>query len=470
MGDIGLLDATAQAELVRTRQIDPTELIEAAIERIELLNPAINAVVTPMYDRARMDGATHSLRGPFGGVPFLLKDLIARYAGSPLTEGSAFLRDYVPDHDSELVTRIKQAGLVIVGKTNTPEFGILGTTEPRLFGPTRNPWDPSRSAGGSSGGAAAAVASGMVAMAHASDAAGSIRIPASCCGVFGFKPSEGRVSVDPARADTAAGLWTEHVITRSVRDSAAMLDAITGSVFEATPRTGSIRIAFSAKAPTGVPVHLDCIDAVRDAAHLCERLGHVVEEDAPPLSQEILTDAFDVVWTVCVAAAVEGWIRIIGRRPDGDELEPLTWALLELGSRRSGPDYLRALGQLQTLAREVARFHRGFDVWLTPTLAHPPPGLGWFDFSPDEPLRGYVRDSEFCAFTPLANFTGQPSMSVPLSWNREGLPIGVQFTARVGEDDLLLSLGAQLEEAREWAQRPPHVPGAAPDSSSQDGE
>jgi amidase len=464
-----LLDATALAELVRSSQVKPAELTEAAVARIERLNPAINAVIAVVPERI---AAPSDVEASFTGVPFVLKDLIDRLAGVPLTEGSAFLRSYVPTRNSELVERFERAGLGIIGKTNTPEFGILGTTEPRLFGATRNPWAIDRSAGGSSGGAAAAVAAGMAPMAHASDAAGSIRIPASCCGLFGLKPSRGRVPVDPERADVSSGLWTEHVITRSVRDSAALLDAISsprGAERHTHPAhvssfrdhvgqtTGSLRIGLSSAAPTGVPVHEDCVAAVRDAAALCEELGHRVHEAAPRVDPGGLSDAFDVVWTRGIATAIDGWTRIVGRDPEPDELEPLTWSLYEVGRGRSESAYARALGDLEHVVDQVDRFHQDLDLWLTPTLAHPPPPIGWFDHTPEEPLRGYVRDGEFCPFTPLANVTGQPAMSVPLFWNDDGLPIGVQFTARVGEEGTLFRMAAQLEEARPWAHRRPPV-------------
>ncbi len=300
MNDIALLDATAQAELVRTKQVKPAELLEAAIERIERVNPQINAVVTPMYDEARRVAEGNLPEGPFTGVPFVLKDLGAGYAGVRQTQGSEYLKDFVSPFDSELTSRYKRAGLIIAGKTNTPEFGLIPTTEPRLFGATRNPWNSEHSVGGSSGGSAAAVAAGIVPMAHANDGGGSIRIPASCCGLFGLKPSRARVPLGPLLGDMMGGLVCEHAVTRSVRDSAALLDATAGPelgdpyyappqerpyVEELTTAPGKLRIAFTARTATGTPLHEDCIAAVKDAATLCEELGHDVEEAEPPPDQ-----------------------------------------------------------------------------------------------------------------------------------------------------------------------------------------
>src|SRR5213594_4641005 len=289
MNDIALLDATAQAELVRSKQVKPIELLEATIERIERINPQINAVVTPMYEIARKTAEGPLPDGPFSGVPFLLKDLGAGYAGVRQTQGSEFLKDFVSPFDSELTARYKQAGLVIAGKTNTPEFGLVPTTEPRLFGASRNPWDVTRTTGGSSGGSAAAVAAGMVPLAHGNDGGGSIRIPSSCCGLFGLKPTRARNPLGPDFGDMFSGLVAEHALTRSVRDSASLLDATSGPdvgdpywapppsrpfLQEVGEDAGKLRIAFTTAAPSGVQIHLDCISAVNDAARLCSDLGH----------------------------------------------------------------------------------------------------------------------------------------------------------------------------------------------------
>jgi amidase len=470
--EIALLDATAQADLVRFAKVKPIELVDAAIARIERLNPTLNAVITPMFEQARSAARGPLPEGPFRGVPFLLKDLLASYAGVRLSAGSAFLQDFVPDHDSELVARLKRAGLVIIGKTNTPEFGLLPTTEPRLFGPSRNPWDLTRTTGGSSGGSAAAVAAGMVAMAHGNDGGGSIRIPASCCGVFGLKPTRARNPLGPDVGDTPGGLAVEHALTRSVRDSAALLDATAGpdvgdpycAPLQARPflqelgvNPGKLRIAFTTAAPTGVPIHADCIAAVHDAAKLCAELGHEVSEGAPTFDAERFATCFMMVWSVGCARAMEGNAILIGRRPAPQDFEELTWALAEKGRAVSAYQYLLAVGALQFIARQIARFFVDHDIWLTPTLAEPPLLLGTFDAQPDNPFHGLERATRFVPFTPICNVTGQPAMSVPLYWNGDGLPIGTHVVGRFGGEATLFRLASQLEMERPWSARHPKL-------------
>lgn len=466
------LDAIAMAELVAAGEVQPIELVDAAIERIERLNPKLNAVVTPLYDQARDTARSDLPAGPFRGVPFLLKDVLGFLAGVRHTSGSSYLRDFVPDHDSELVARFKKAGLVILGKTNAPELGILPTTEPRLFGPARNPWNPERSTGGSSGGAAAAVASGMAPMAHANDGGGSIRIPASCCGLFGLKPTRARNPLGPDLGDIMGGLVVEHALTRSVRDSAALLDATcgpeTGDPYWAPPRErpyreevtrdpGRLRIALTVAAPSGSAIHPDCIVAARDAAALCESLGHHVEEASPRVEPGLFGQSFIAVWAAGCAASIDGMAFLTGRAPTADQFEPLTWALYEMGRQVSGPNYVLAQTMLQRASRAVARFMKDYDVWLTPTLADPPLPLGSFDSPPGDPLAGLRRAQQFVPFTPIANATGQPAMSVPLVWNAEGLPVGVHFFGRFGDEATLFRLAAQLEAARPWRDRRPPV-------------
>ena len=470
--EFAALDATAQAELVRRKEVKPIELVEAAIKRIERINPEINAVITPMFDEARSAAQAELPEGPFAGVPFLLKDLLAAYAGVPMSSGSQFLKEFTPPRDSELTARHKRAGLVIVGKNNTPEYGILPTTEPLLFGPSRNPWDTTRHTGGSSGGSAAAVAAGLVPMAHANDGGGSIRIPASCCGVFGLKPTRARNPLGPDFGDMFSGFVSEHAVTRSVRDSAALLDATAGPMpgdpYYAPPQArlfseevgapvGQLRIALTTQTATGTPVHPDCVKAAHDAAALCAELGHEVAEAAPAINGELYLQSFMAIWSAGCAWTIDGFARLMGREPQEDQFEPGTWVLYQMGKKTKAADYLMALQWLQGLSREVAQFMTDYDIWLTPTLGAPPLPLGSFDAQPDDPLAGMKQATAFVPFTPLCNSTGQPAMSMPLYWNDEGLPIGTHFVGRFGDEATLFQLAAQLEEARPWAGRRPPV-------------
>ena len=472
MDDVAALDATAQAELVRRKEVKPIELVESAIARIERVNPELNAVITPMFDLARKAASGSLPDGPFTGVPFVLKDLLATYAGVRMAWGSAFMKDIVPDHDSELVARYKRAGLVILGKTNAPEFGILPTTEPHFFGSTRNPWNKEHSAGGSSGGSAAAVASGMVSIAHGNDGGGSIRVPASCCGLFGLKPTRARVPLGPDVGDAMGGLVIDHALTRSVRDSAALLDAVCGpdigDPYWAPPRArpyvqevgadpGKLRIAFTTQAATGTAVHADCVAAVQDAANLCADLGHRVEEKQPEIAGEMILGAFMVVYSAGIAENVDGAALLTGRAAAPGELEPLTIALAEMGRQQTAPTYLISIAILQRISRDFQRFFADYDVLLTPTLAEPPLPLGTLESPPDHPLFGIIRSGAYVPFTPICNITGQPAMSVPLYWNADGLPIGSHFVGRFGDEATLFRLAAQLEQARPWANRRPPV-------------
>jgi amidase len=470
MDDLLDRDATALAELVRNREVEPIELVDAAIARIEERNGALNAVITPLYEEARARASAPLPEGPFTGVPFLLKDVIATYAGARMTAGSAFLAGYVPKRDSTLVRRLKAAGLIVVGKTNTPEFGILPTTEPRVWGPTRNPWDKARSTGGSSGGSAAAVAAGMVPMAHASDGGGSIRIPASCCGLFGLKPTRARNPLGPDVGDIMGGFVVEHAVTRSVRDSARLLDATqgpdVGDPYSAPPLArpfaeevgadpGRLRIAFTSVSPTGAAVHPDCALALEDAARLCADLGHEVVPSTLEINTAIVTQAFMVVWAAGATATLAGAALAKGRAPTAADVEELTWALAEMGRQPTAGDYLMAVAVLQRVSRRIARYLEDHDLLLTPTLNEPPPLLGSFEPSSGDPLAGMHRAAAFASFTPMANFTGLPAMSVPLFWGADGLPIGAHFVARFGDEATLFRLAAQLERARPWGNRRP---------------
>ncbi|MCE9673162.1 amidase [Myxococcus stipitatus] len=467
------LDGTAQAELVRRREVTPLELVDAAIARIERCNPKLNAVVQTQFDAAREQAKGPLPEGPFTGVPFLLKDLLAAQRGQPLTGGSRFMKDFVPDHDSELVKRHLRAGLVVLGKTNTSELGLLPTTESALYGPCRNPWDVTRSAGGSSGGAAAAVASGMVPFAHASDGGGSIRIPASCCGLFGLKPTRGRNPTGPDLADAYHWLVADHAITRTVRDSAALLDATEGPdvgapVF-APPRSrpylmevgappGRLRIGLSLRNAMGAPVHPECLAAVATAARRLEGLGHsVIEANLHLPGEEDLGQHFMTAWAAGVVHGLEAAARRMGREPDPTEVEPFTWALYQFGLAQGLSGYLRSQEELLRFSRAFAHRFEEVDAWLLPTVTEPAPTLGSFATPPGEPLQPLFHAATFTPYCPMANMAGNPAMSVPLHWSPEGLPIGVQFIGRFGDEATLFRLAAQLEAAHPWTHRRPAV-------------
>jgi amidase len=463
--EIVWLDATAQAELVRQKEISAAELLECTIARIEKVNPKINAVIHTMFDQARSHVEASQNDGPFEGVPFLLKDVIAAYKGVPMTFGAKRFKEYTPDRHSELVNRFQKAGLNILGKTNVPELGFSSTTEPRFNGPTRNPWDTDRMAGGSSGGAAAAVAAGMVPMAHGSDTGGSIRIPASCCGVFGFKPTRGRNPLGPDFGDAMGGFLCEHALTRSVRDSAALLDATAGpslgDPYMAPPKTGfyldevstkprKLRIALFTE-----PSHPDCKAAAEHAATLCEELGHEVEEAAPKLDMRTLGRDFMTIFSSSAAWTADYLMQGQEEKLKPEDFEPQTWAMLEWGWKNSASDFMLAQTRLQQISREAAKFFEDYDMLLSPTLGEPPLPLGTLDPTPEKPLAGTFRAGKFIPFTSLANVTGQPAMSMPLHWNGDGLPIGVQFQAKFGDEMTLFQLAGQLEETDPWAHRRP---------------
>jgi amidase len=469
------MDATAQAELVRSGEASPAELAEAAIDRIESLNGELNAVIHPLFEKGLGAARGELPDGPFRGVPLLLKDLTAHSAGDPMHEGMKHLRDlgWSEDADTELVRRLRAAGFVILGRTNTPELGILPTCEPEAHGPTRNPWDAARSPGGSSGGSAAAVAAGMVAVAHAGDGGGSIRIPAAACGVVGLKPSRGRVSLAPEFGDVMTGLVAEHVVTRSVRDSAAVLDAIHGIApgdpyCAPTPERpyreevgadpGPLRIGLMTTAPAGqFEVHPDCIAAAKGTAGVLESLGHSTEASHPDAFDDpTYTERFIQRWTAGIAWNLDYWSRRTGQKVRPEGVEESTWALAELGRNFSGPEYLAALEYQQRAARDAAAWWEGgFDLLLTPTMGEPPTPLGAFEPEPDNPASALIRAIPTAGFTAFWNSTGQPGISLPLHWSEDGLPIGVQLVAPFGREDLLIRVAAQLEEARPWADRLP---------------
>jgi len=475
--DLAFLDATAQAELVRSGQVSPLELVDAAIERIERLNPRLNAVIHERFDQARAEAQGDLPDGPFRGVPFVLKDLDGYSAGDPYYGGTKFLRDHDwrPAHDSYLTERFRAAGLVCVGRTNSPELGLVPTTEPETYGPTRNPWDTGRSTGGSSGGSAAAVASGMVPLGHAGDGGGSIRIPASECGLVGLKPSRGRHSLGPEAGESWGGLVARLAVTRSVRDTAALLDAVQGAMpgdpYTAPPPRrpyvdelgadpGSLRIGLRVDAPAAVgDPHPDAVAAVESAAALLESLGHRVEVGSPAaLDDPEFVAYFINAYNSWVARDLERLGQAVGTPVTEADVEAGTWALAEAGRQVSATDYLAAVEYMHDFTRRVAGWwDGGFDLLLTPTIPEPPPVLGEFSGTPDNPLVGLFRSAEIVPFTAPFNTTGQPAVSLPLHWNADGLPIGVQLVSAYGREDLLVAVSAQLEAAAPWADRRPPV-------------
>jgi amidase len=468
--EVGKFDATAQAALVAAGEVSATELVESAIERIEALNPRLNAMVTSAYERAVAAAATGPT-GPFAGVPMLCKDLLLEIPGVGFTEGSRFLDGNVSTFESEMAARLRRAGLLVLGKTNTPEFGMAPACEPVLFGPTCNPWDVRFSTSGSSGGSAAAVAAGMVPIAHGNDLGGSIRYPASACGVFGLKPTRARNPLGPNYGDIIGGLACEHVLTRSVRDSAAVLDATAGPspgdpypaptserpfVAEVGADPGRLRIAFSRRTPEGPLGHPDCLAALDETLVLLDALGHNVHEVEDCGMTGEAASAIGKVVNVALSWIVAYWVRELGREPLPDELEPASWALRDAGDRVSAASYLLAVDELQRFARRFAAFFDGWDVWLTPTLSAPPLPIGEMTGTDDDPMRGLIRAGETIRYAGIiANITGNPAMSVPLAWNGAGMPIGMHFLAPFGNEATLFRLAGQLEVARPWADRWP---------------
>jgi amidase len=472
------LDATAQAELVRRKAVTPLELVDSAIAAIERLNPRLNAVITPLFDKAREQAKGSIPDGPFRGVPFLLKDLGAASGGDPFYMGMRLLREarFAAPYDSYLASKYKQAGFINLGKTNTPELGLNATTEPEAFGPSRNPWDTNRSTGGSSGGSAAAVAARLVPVAHANDGGGSIRIPASECGLVGLKPSRGRVSAGPDFGEIWHGLAIEGVVARSVRDSAAVLDAIAGNmpgdpysapaqarpfVRELQEAPLGLRIGLMKREPKGggAPLHRDCAAAVEDAAKLLGSLGHRVEESHPDgLDEEGINDRFTEVVAAHTVATLDLIGGLLGRKLNREDVEFWTASVNERGQKLSVSTYLTAIQWLQAWSRRIGNWWAGgFDLLLTPTIAAPPPPIGTLVATPDDPGRGWARLLDLIQFTPAYNITGQPAISLPLHWNSAGLPIGVQLVAAFGREDLLIRVASQLEQARPWSDRRPPV-------------
>jgi amidase len=480
MEDLASMDATAQAELVRSGEASPRELVEAAIARVEALNPQLNAVIHELFEQGLAEADSPDLPdGPFKGVPFLFKDLGAAYAGQPLHLGMKVLKEagFRAPVDTTLAERFRAAGFVVIGKTNTPELGILPTTEPEAYGASRNPWNTEHTTGGSSGGSGAAVASGMVPVAHANDGGGSIRIPASANGLVGLKPTRQRISEGPMIGDNMTGLTVELALSHTVRDTAAILDAVEGAApgdpyvapaplrpyVEELEGGRKLRVGVQSDPPVpGLDAHPECIAAVEIAREALEALGHTVEDSSPvdPQLAETLNleDSFMTRWAAGQAAALDQLAAVIGRPITADDVEPVTWALAEVGRERSSARYLTDHGMHQLVARGIAAwFEGGYDLLLTPTMAEPPVPLGTYDQHVDDPLDAFRRAVPAGSFTAIFNATGQPAISLPLHWTADGLPVGIQLVAPFGREDLLIDVAAQLELARPWADRHPPV-------------
>jgi amidase len=484
-------DGLGLAELVQKKKISAVELVDEAIQRIESHNPELNAVIYKMYEAARETAQKPIPNGPFAGVPFLVKDLLATIAGIPTGNGNRLWKNIPAKVDSELVKRWKAAGVIILGKTNTPEFGLTPYTEPGACGPTHNPWDLARTTGGSSGGSGASVAARLVPLASGGDGGGSIRIPASACGVFGLKPTRGRTPTGPVIGEAWHGFAIEHVLTRSVRDSAAMLDATQGAdlgapyyappqarpfLQEVTTQPGKLRIAFTGKPLLGKNVHADVLKGLEETVVLLKELGHEVVEATPPVDGEIFSLAFITILAAELRADIEAAARATGKRVSVKDFDPSTFGLGMLGKALSAEEYATAARYLQTSAREVARFCDDYDLLLTPTLSQPPVKIGSLQPAASEKTlikligsfdgggllkaMGIIKPLaaqtyEFMPWTPVFNVTGQPAMSVPLHWNADNLPIGMHFVGKFGDEATLFRLAGQLEQAKPWVDKIP---------------
>ena len=472
--DTRWLDATAQAELVASGKVSPVEMVNAAIERVERYDGALNALTYRWFEAARELASSSALpEGPFRGVPYLLKDLYAAEAGKPLSNGSKAYKaaDYVSSEDTTLVSRYKASGLISIGRSNSPEFGSVPVTEPEAWGPTRNPWDLSRTPGGSSGGSAAAVAAGIVPIAHASDGGGSIRIPAACCGLVGLKVSQGRISMGPSRDESNLGV--EHCVSRSVRDSARLLDATHGPgigdvIIAPTPRRpfidevgadpGRLRIGFLDFNPRGGDVHADCVDGVHKTAKLLESLGHHVEPGFPDIfSDNEIGRAFSMLWSTNMGTAIRRFSQALGREMTPNDIEAMNWAQAEFAKGVNGVDFSLAQASSIQFRRAIQSWWtKGWDLLLTPTLSAPPLPVGSMPNNPERPMTPLMTAGSWVAFTSQFNISGQPAISLPLHRTAEGLPVGMQLAAAYGREDVLIRVASQLEQAAPWAHLTPN--------------
>ncbi len=468
-------DGLGLAELVRKGEVKPLQLVEEARTRIEKHNTALNAVVYKAYDLGEAAGKAierSSNNAPFSGVPFLLKDIGAMCEGLPNQMGSGFLEGFIAPMDSELVRRYKQSGVCILGKTNAPELGLVPTTESKLYGKCHNPWNLQHSTGGSSGGSAAAVAAGIVPLAHANDGGGSIRIPAACCGLVGMKPTRARITDGPFSGELLGGLVNDHVVSRSVRDSAAMLDATAGSMsgdpyllpppkgkfLDAAQRDpGKLRIAVCSTQFDGTAINSEVSEATLKTAAMLESLGHLVSEDTIAEIPVITTDAFVTIWAVGATSTLDGFGRLLGKKVQRSDVESMTWMLYERGRNTSASEYIAAWDTIYALGRTIGSFFERYDAWLTPTLAQPPVKLGFIDTAREDAYEAFLELINYVPFTPIFNATGQPSISLPLHQSASGLPIGMMFSGRYGDEETLYSLAGQLEQAMPWRDRTPVV-------------
>lgn len=473
------LDATAQADLVRAGEATPIDLVHGAIDAADDVNPSVNAIIHERFERALDEAARVDLSAPFPGVPIVVKDLDGTLAGEPYHAGTRHLKEhgYVADVSSWLFERLQRAGFVIIGKTNTPEFGLVPTTEPEAYGPSRNPWDPDRSTGGSSGGSAAAVAAGIVPIGHAGDGGGSIRIPASACGLVGLKPTRGRVTLGPVETEAWGGLVARLVVSRTVRDTAAVLDIVSGPglgdpygvaapdrpfLAEIGTDPGRLRVGFTTMSGDGTIVDAQVAAAVQRTAEVLAGLGHDVTEAAPPELGDAgyfaeLSGHFLTAFPVWVSQSVDDLAIRTGEPATADTVEPLTWALAETGRGVSGVAFADAMDGIRVLSRRLQAWWTDFDVLLCATIPELPPTLGQFGAEPDNPLSGMFRATPVVGNTMPFNITGQPAMSVPIASSSEGLPIGVQLVGGFGREDHLVGLAAQLEAAVPWAARRPAI-------------
>ncbi len=483
-------DALGLAQLIKNKDVSASELLDTAIAQAEQENPAINAIITKLYDYGHQQIAQGLPEGPFTGIPFLLKDLLGSLKGTPMSNGSAALKGHISPTDSELVKRYKSSGIVIFGKTNTPEFGLMGITEPKAFGPCRNPWNLNHTPGGSSGGSGAAIAAGIVPMASGGDGGGSIRIPAACCGLFGLKPSRGRTPTGPYFSECWDGAAAEHVLTRSVRDSAAMLDVVAGpdgsSPYPVRKESGylaalatpvrPLKIAYSVQSFFDRPVTDDAIKAVQHTVSLLESLGHTVEAVHPYINADDLTDSYLTMYYGHVAADLEFTAKLLNSNFSNLDVEDTTKLMGYIGKKISAEQFVTAKRRWNDFSQSMHALHQEYDVLLTPTLGSEPVPIGEFELSALDKLGSKLTNAfglhklllktgmtkklaldnlEKLPFTQLANLTGQPAMSVPLYWTQSGLPLGSQFIAPLGDEKTLLQLAHQLEQAQPWFHRTP---------------